>query len=64
MDTGLKEVILAVVTWNPAKVSGGWCPVFIAQDQKEMEKISLLLARILGGMVHDLENDVFIIVKH
>ncbi|HAA09774.1 MAG: capping complex subunit for YIEGIA [Syntrophomonadaceae bacterium] len=64
MDAGLKEVILAIITWNPDKVKGGGCPVFYAQDQKEMEKTALLLARILGGMVHDLENDVYIIVKH
>ena len=64
MDTSLKETILAIVTWNPDKVSGGGCPVFLAQDQEEMEKTSLLLARSLGGMVHVLENDVFIIVRH
>lgn len=64
MDTSLKEAILAIVTSNPDKVSGGGCPVFLAQNQEEMEKTSLLLARILGGMVHDLENDVFIIVRH
>lgn len=64
MDIGLRESILAIITCNPAKVSGGGCPVFLAQDQEEMEKTSLLLARILGGMVHDLENDVFIIVRH
>lgn len=64
MDASLKEAILAIITWDPAKVSGGGCPIFLVRDQKEMEKTSLLLARILGGMVHDLENDVFIIVRH
>lgn len=64
LNVSLKEAILAVVTRNPAKVGGGGCPIFLAQDQEEMEKTALLLARILGGIVHDLENDVFIIVRH
>jgi hypothetical protein len=64
LDTSLKEAILAIITPDPAKVGGGGCPIFLVQDQKEMEKTSMLLARVLGGMVHDLENDVFIIVRH
>jgi len=62
-ETSLNHCILAVVSMHPEKVSGA-CPTFIAASQEEQQKICLLLARILGGIVHDLENDVFIIVKH
>lgn len=64
MSTGLSEFILAVVTRDMNKVKGGGCPVFLAADQQEQEKMSLYLARILGGVVHDLENGVYFICKH
>lgn len=64
MDTGLQEYILAIVATDGTKVAGGGCPVFFAADQAEQEKISLILARILGGIVHDLENGVLFICKH
>lgn len=64
MDTGLTEYILAIVTTQPDKVQGGGCPVFIARDEEEMDNICLYLARILGGIVHDLENEVKFIAKH
>jgi hypothetical protein len=55
--------ILAAVCVEPNKVGGG-CPVFFAADLEEQQRTSLLLARIMGGIVHDLENGVYIIVKH
>lgn len=63
MGTALESFILAIVTVDPEKVRGS-CPLFLAHNAEEQERISLLLARILGGIVHDLENGVYIIVKH
>jgi len=63
MDVALKEQILAIVTTNIEKVSGS-VPVFIASDFNEAQHLSLLLSRVLKAMAHDLENGVFIIVKH
>ncbi|HPF20248.1 MAG TPA: hypothetical protein PLC88_02785 [Syntrophomonas sp.] len=62
-ETSLNHCILAIVCRRPEKVSGA-CPTFIAASQEEQQNICLLLARILGGIVHDLENGVYIIVKH
>ncbi|MBO8159557.1 hypothetical protein [Thermosyntropha sp.] len=64
MDTKIAEYILAIVTRDLTKVAGGGCPVFLAEDEKEQEKMALLLARVLGGVVHDLENGVYFICKH
>jgi hypothetical protein len=64
MNTGLNEYILAIVTCEKDRVISGGCPVFLASGQEEMEHISLLLARILGGIVHDLENGIYFICKH
>ncbi len=63
-DITIKESILAVITVNRDSVGGGGAPIFYAMDQDEQSKISLYLARILNGMVHDLGNGVYIIVKH
>ncbi len=63
MGVELEKYILAVVTIDISKV-GGTGPLFLAENPEEQQRTSLLLARILGGVVHDLENGVYIIVKH
>lgn len=63
MGVALENYILAVVTTDLAKVSGTGS-LFVVANTEEMQRTSLLLARILGGVVHDLENGVYIIVKH
>ncbi|MDI3546503.1 MAG: hypothetical protein PWR10_155 [Halanaerobiales bacterium] len=57
--------ILAVITAkkNKEKVSGG-VPIFLVDDEDELEQVSMLLARLTLGMVHDLGNGVKIIIKH
>lgn len=64
METDLRNCILAIITTDAFKVAEAGCPIFYALDQQEQENTSLLLARILGGLVHDLENGVYIIVRH
>lgn len=64
MGISINDYLLGIVTLNEDKVISGGCPVFKAADKKEMEKTSLLLARITGGTVHDLENGIYIVVKH
>ncbi|MGE5391476.1 MAG: capping complex subunit for YIEGIA [Deltaproteobacteria bacterium] len=64
MDTGITGWILAIITTNPGLVYGSGCPVFLAADQEEQQKISLYMARILGGVVHDLENGVYFVCRH
>lgn len=62
-EVELREVILAAVTLEPGLVGGG-VPVFVVRTREEQERLSLFLSRILKAMAHDLENGVFIIVKH
>lgn len=64
MDIQMQDYLLAIITINPESVKGAGCPVFLATDEEQQQKISLLLARILAGDVHDLENGVYVIVKH
>ncbi|SHE73470.1 hypothetical protein SAMN02745218_00763 [Desulfofundulus australicus DSM 11792] len=64
MDGGVMENrIMALVTLNMDIVAGG-APIFFARNQEEQVKMARYLARTLDAMVHDLENGVYIIVKH
>lgn len=65
MDTSIRKAILAVITLDSSLVAaGGGAPVFYARDQKEQDRIATYLARVTEGVVHDLENGVYILVKH
>ena len=64
MDVAITEFILAMVVLDAGKVQGGGCPVFHAENTREQQKTSLYLARILNGVVHDLENGVLLICRH
>lgn len=64
MNIAIKEDILAIVTTDESKVIGGSVPVFLARNENEREKIAILLAKIVSGMIHDLENGCYVIVKH
>ncbi len=60
----LNKYILAVVALEPKKVGGCGAPIFYAENREEQDKMALALARITEGIVHDLENGTYIIVKH
>ena len=67
METQIIKMIIGVVVTPDDKdkvVSGGFAPVFVAEDREEQQKISTYLARICTGVVHDLENGVLIVAKH
>ena len=57
--------IIAIVVRekNKEKVGGG-APLFYVNSQKELENTSMLLSRITMGMVHDLGNDIKVIIRH
>ncbi|MBO8170679.1 MAG: hypothetical protein H0Z33_02190 [Bacillaceae bacterium] len=63
MGTSLEKYILAVITMDPQKVSGG-APIFYAENEDEMQKTAFTLEKILDGMAHDVKNGTMIIVKH
>ncbi len=60
----LEKLILAIITQDKEKVYGAGAPVFLAISQEEQDKIALYLARITEGVIHDLENGVYVLVKH
>ena len=64
MDVGIKDSILAIVTTNKDRVSSSTVPVFFVDDSEQQEYMSLLISKITMGMVHDLGDGVYVIVKH
>ncbi len=65
MDINLNNTILAVVVREDkkSKVTGG-TPIFIVEDDQELEEMSMLISRITMSMVHEISNGIRMIVKH
>lgn len=63
MSREITQTILAVVTIKEDLVAGG-APIFYAKNEKEQKRLALYLSRILKAMAHDLENGIYILVKH
>lgn len=63
MDIGLKDNIVAIVSLNK-NVSSSTAPIFYVDNEKEQEETALLVAKVTFGMVHDLRNGVYVIVRH
>ncbi|MFW5855902.1 MAG: capping complex subunit for YIEGIA [Halanaerobiaceae bacterium] len=61
----VEDKIIAIVALkkDSSKVDGG-VPMFFVEDREKLEEISMLLARITLGMVHDLGNGVKVIIRH
>lgn len=64
MDFGIKDNIIAIITTDRSMISTTTVPVFYAKTEEQQEKIALLVSKITMGMVHDLENGSYVIVKH
>ncbi len=58
------EEIVAVVTADKEKVMSGGAPIFLVSGAEEREKVSSYLSHILNAQIHDLENGVYILVRH
>ncbi|MCG8542006.1 MAG: hypothetical protein MJA82_19015 [Clostridia bacterium] len=63
MDIGIKESIVALVSLNKDVISSS-VPIFFVDSEEKQEETAILIAKITMGMVHDLRNGVYAIVKH
>lgn len=63
MDGEPNVSIIAVITTNKEKVSGG-VPIFLCADQTELQDVSLKLENILDAAAHEINQDTMILVKH
>jgi len=63
MDFGIKDNILAIVSLNRNVISST-TPIFYVNNEEEREELALLIAKVTMGMVHDLRNGTYVIVRH
>ncbi|MEW4218839.1 capping complex subunit for YIEGIA [Rossellomorea marisflavi] len=63
MSTVIQKFILAAVTTSPERVPSGTA-VFHCKTIEELEKVCNNLEAILDGIAHELDEGLFIIVKH
>ncbi|GFZ89599.1 hypothetical protein GCM10008018_39710 [Paenibacillus marchantiophytorum] len=55
--------IVAIVTLTKENVGGG-APIFIVDQEEDLQKMSFSLEKILDANAHDLKNGTMILVKH
>jgi len=58
------EWVATVATKEAADFYKGAVPLILVKNEDELERMSLLLAKIFKAMIHDLENGIYLIVKH
>lgn len=63
LDIGIKENIIALVSLN-RDVASASAPIFYVDSEEKQEETALLIAKITMGMVHDLRNGVYAVVRH
>ncbi|WP_342511633.1 hypothetical protein MKY34_14110 [Sporosarcina sp. FSL K6-1522] len=54
--------IVAVITVKPETIQSGGAPVFIVEDIKHLQKMSLTLEKIMDAAAHEVEEETMIIV--
>jgi hypothetical protein len=64
MDFGVKDSIIAIVTTDKTMLSSATVPVFYANTEEQKEKTAILISKITMGMIHDLGNGAYVIVRH
>ncbi|MNY79719.1 hypothetical protein D3C86_2204780 [compost metagenome] len=55
--------IMAIVTIEKDRVGGG-APIFVVDQEEELQRLSFLLEKTLDANAHDLKNGTMILVKH
>lgn len=54
--------IVAIITMKPEFFQGGGAPIFIVQDKKHLQMVSLTLEKIMDAAAHEVEEQTIIIV--
>lgn len=64
MNVGVNDYTLGIITTDKNMKNIGGCPLFYANDEQDLQKKAMLMAKSVGGMVHELDKGILIIVKH
>lgn len=60
----INSATLAVITTDKNMNTVGGCPVFYANNDEELQKRAMLFAKCVNGMVHQITDEVLIVVRH
>lgn len=63
-DISINSYTLAVITTDKNMSGSTGCPVFYANNDDDMQKQALLVAKCMDGMVHQISEEVLIVVRH
>lgn len=60
----INSATLAIITTDKNMNTIGGCPVFYANNDDELQKRAMLFAKCVNGMVHQITDEVLIVVRH
>lgn len=63
MSLTLEKYVLAVLTTNPQRVAGG-VPIFVFNSPEEIQGKIAMFESILGGMGHQVDDEIYVVVRH
>ncbi|MPM44608.1 hypothetical protein SDC9_91287 [bioreactor metagenome] len=63
-DIGINSYTMAVITTDKNMSISGGCPLFYANDDDDMQNKALLVAKCVDGMVHQITEEILIVVRH
>lgn len=63
-DIGINSYTMAVITTDKNMNISGGCPLFYANDDDDMQNKALLVAKCMDGMVHQITEEILIVVRH
>ena len=63
-DVGINSFTLGIITTDKNMSTSGGCPVFYADNEDDLQNKAMLVAKCVDGMVHQISEDLLIIVKH
>lgn len=64
MNVGITDYTLAIITTDKNMQNIGGCPLFYADDNDDLQSKAMLMAKSVGGMVHEMAKGTLIVVKH
>lgn len=60
----INSAALAVITTdkNMSMING--CPIFYVNNEEEMQKRAMIFSKCVSGMVHQITDQILIVVRH
>ncbi|KXH81745.1 hypothetical protein [Sporosarcina sp. HYO08] len=62
MKLNQQATIAAVITMSPDQVMGGGAPIFVVENHKELQMVSMTLEKIMDASAHEITKETLVIV--